>query len=230
MSESASDLIVADDERVIRQSIAGLLESNGYGVRAAKNGEEALRLYRERRPDLLLLDVMMPKGDGYEVCETIRKTDVDTPVLFLTALDSDRDELRGLDAGADVYIPTTVSDEVLLARLAAAIRRHRRDEPTGDFDFAGWRVDPAKLAMRRKGGASVSLNERELALLRWFAMHPGEVFSRDFLFTRFWGVDFEGCDNTLTVAIGRLRTKLGDDAESLVVIRGSGYSFRVKDC
>ena len=228
MSENAPDLIVADDERVIRQSIVGLLESNGYAVRAARNGEEALRLYRERRPDLMLLDVMMPKGDGYEVCETVRQTDVDTPVLFLTALDSDKNELRGLDAGADVYIPKTVSNDVLLARIAAAIRRHRHDEPTGDFDFANWHVEAAKLAMRRKNGSPVSLNEREVALLRWFAAHPGEVFSRDFLFTRFWGASFEGCDNTLTVAIGRLRTKLGDDAESLVVIRGSGYSFRLK--
>ena len=225
-----ANIIVADDERVIRQSISGLLEKNGYAVRAAKSGEEALRLYQEERPDLMLLDVMMPKGNGYEICETIRKTDVETPVLFLTALDSDQDELKGLGVGADAYIFKTVSEEVLLARIAAAIRRHRHDEPTGDFDFADWHVDAAKLSMRRNPGEVVSLSEREVAILRWFAGHPGEVFSRDFLFTRFWGISFEGCDNTLTMTIGRLRAKLGDDAKALVVIRGSGYSFRASGC
>ena len=222
----AADIIIADDERVIRQSVAALLEASGFAVRAAKDGEEALRLYRERRPDLMLLDVMMPKGNGYEVCEAIRKTDVGTPVLFLTALDSDRDELRGLDVGADIYIPKTVSDEVLLARIAAAIRRRRHDEPTGDFDFADWHVDPSKLSMRWKDGGTVSLGEREVALLRWFAQHPGEVFSRDFLFTRFWGASFEGNDSTLSIAIMRLREKLGDSASGLKSVRGSGYVWR----
>ena len=219
-------IIVADDERVIRQSLAKLLETNGYSVRLAKNGEEALRLYHEQRPDLMLLDVMMPKGDGYEVCKTIRKTDVETPVLFLTALDSDVDELRGLDAGADIYIPKTVSDEVLLARIAAAIRRHRHDEPTGDFDFAGWHVDPAKLSMRRKTGDAVMLSEREVAMLRLFAGHAGEVFSRDFLETRFWGVDFEGGDSALKLTIFRLREKLGAAGDRIQSVRGSGYVFR----
>ena len=221
-----SDIIIADDERVIRQAISRLLEANGYAVRSAKNGEEALRLYREQSPDLLLLDVMMPNGDGYAVCETIRKTDVETPILFLTALDSDRDELRGLDAGADVYIPKTVSDDVLLARIGAAIRRHRQNAPTGDFHFADWHVEPAKLSMRKKGGPPVLLNEREVALLRLFAAHPGEVFSRDFLFTRLWGASFEGNDSTLSIAVLRLREKLGESAVGLKSVRGSGYVWR----
>ena len=226
MSMSAPDLIVADDERVIRQSIVGLLESNGYAVRSAKNGEEAERLYRERRPDLMLLDVMMPKGTGYEVCETVRKTDVETPVLFLTALDSDVDELKGLGVGADAYISKTVSNEVLLARIAAAIRRHRHDEPTGDFAFADWHVEAAKLSMRRMTGDAVPLNEREVALLRWFAGHSGEVFSRDFLLAKFWGASFDGADSTLSIAILRLREKLGADAAGLKSVRGSGYVWR----
>ena len=220
------DIIVADDERVIRQAIAKLLEASDYSVRAAKNGEEALRLHHEQRPDLMILDVMMPKGNGYEVCETIRKTDVDTPVLFLTALDSDVDELKGFGVGADAYISKTVSDAVLLARIAAAIRRHRHDDPTGDFDIAGWHVDPAKLAMRRKTGVAVALSEREVSMLRLFAGHAGEVFSRDFLETKFWGVDFEGGDSALKLTIFRLREKLGADGERIQSVRGSGYVFR----
>ena len=221
-----ADIVLAEDERLIRQSLVGLLEESGYAVRAAGNGEEALRLYRERRPDLLLLDVMMPKGNGYEVCETVRRTDGDTPVLFLTALDSDVDELKGLGAGADAYISKTVSNEVLLARIAAAIRRHRHDEPTGDFDIANWHVEPAKLSMRRKSGETAALNEREVAMLRLFAGHPGEVFARDFLITRFWGVSFDGNDSTLSIAILRLREKLGESAADLKTVRGTGYVWR----
>lgn len=224
------EIILADDERAVRTSLMVLLVSNGYDVRAAKDGAEALRLHQERRPDLLLLDVMMPKMNGYEVCEAVRKTDADTPILFLTALDTDKDEMRGLEAGADVYIPKTVSEDILLARIAAAIRRYRHDEPTGEFDFADWHVDPRKLSMRRKTGDAVLLNEREVALLRWFAMYPGEVFSRDFLFTKFWGVDFRGADNTLTVALTRLRTKLGESATAFAAVRGSGYVFRPGAC
>ena len=223
------DVILADDERVVRLSISALLESSGFAVRVARNGEEALRLYRERRPDLMLLDVMMPKGNGYEACETIRRTDVDTPVLFLTALDSDVDELKGLGVGADDYISKTVSNDVLLARIAAAIRRRRHDAPTGDFDFASWHVEPAKLSMRRKSGGDMALNERELALLRWFAGHPNEVFSRDFLLTRFWGAAFDGSDSTLSIAILRLREKLGADAAGLKSVRGSGYVWRPQE-
>lgn len=221
-----ADVILAEDERLIRQSLVALLEASDYAVRAARNGEEALQLYRERRPDLLLLDVMMPKGNGYEVCETVRKTDVETPVLFLTALDSDVDQLKGLGVGADDYITKTVSNEILLARIAAAIRRHRHDAPTGDFDFADWHVEPAKLSMRQASGIAVPLNEREVALMRWFAGHPGEVFSRDFLFTKFWGADFEGNDSTLSIAILRLREKLGESATGLKAVRGTGYVWR----
>ena len=221
-----AEILIVDDERMIRAGLARLLSGAGFAVREARDGKSALAAVAERRPDLVLLDVMMPRGNGYEVCETIRRTDGETPVLFLTALDSDVDELKGLGVGADAYISKTVSDEVLLARIAAAIRRHRHDEPTGDFDFADWHVEPAKLSMRRKTGKTVALNEREVALLRWFAGHPGEVFSRDFLFTKFWGVSFDGNDSTLSIAILRLREKLCEAAAGLQAVRGSGYVWR----
>ena len=220
------EILIVDDERTVRESFKSLFEREGFSVRTASDGAKALAAFAEKKPDIVLLDVMMPKMSGYEVCARIRKTDVETPVLFLTALDSAQNELRGLEAGADLYVPKTVPDEVLLGRIAALMRRQRHDAPTGDFDFAGWHVDPAKLSMRRKAGKPVALNEREVALLRLFARHPGEVFSRDFLLTRLWGISFDGNDSTLSIAILRLREKLGETAAGLKSVRGSGYVWR----
>ena len=221
------EILLAEDERVFRKHLTDTLEANGYSVRAVSNGEKALELYRTRKPDLLLLDIMMPRLNGYDVCERIRQTDAVTPVLFLTALDSDGDEVKGLSAGADGYIVKTVSEDVLLARIAAVMRRHCQEEPSGRFDFAGWHVEPNRLAMRYgRDGSDVGLSEREVALLRLFAFRSGELCSRESLLAKFWGADFAGDENTLTVAISRLKVKLGDVGRCLVTIRGSGYVFR----
>ena len=176
-----ADILLADDERSIRTLLKGVLESRGYAVRTAANGNQALALYGARRPDLLLLDVMMPGMGGIEVCEAVRRGDADTPIVFLTALDSEADELRGLGVGADAYIAKTVSEEILLARIAAALRRSER--LSCGFDFGSWRVEPLRLAMRGANGEETPLSEREVAILRAFADHPGEVFARDALLT-----------------------------------------------
>lgn len=220
------EILLAEDERVFRASLKDLLEANGYAVRAVANGEKALAAYRERRPDLLLLDVMMPVKGGYETCEEIRRTDVETPILFLTALDSDEAELKGLGVGADQYISKTVSNDVLLGRIAAVVRRRRRDEPSGDFDFADWHVEAESLSMRRGSDGPVSLNEREVAVLRWFAAHPGSVFTRDFLCTKFWGADCESDEGVVTVFVHRLRSKLGKAGATLMAVHGVGYAYR----
>ena len=117
----AADILLADDERALRVFLKEALERRGFSVRCAPDGERALAMYRARRPDLLILDVMMPGMGGCAVCEAVRREDAETPVLFLTALDSEADELRGLGAGADAYVPKTVSEEVLVARIAAAL-------------------------------------------------------------------------------------------------------------
>ena len=176
MSVSA-DILLADDERSIRSLLKGVLEKRGYAVRTAANGDQALALYRAQRPDLLVLDVMMPGTGGIEVCKAVRREDADTPIMFLTALDSEADELRGLGVGADAYVVKTVSEEILLARIAAALRRN--DRLSSDFGFGSWRVEPLRLAMRCGGtGEEVALSEREVAMLRAFSSHPGEIFPR----------------------------------------------------
>jgi DNA-binding response OmpR family regulator len=226
---AAIEILLAEDERVIREAVAKRLSAAGYSVRMAADGIRALELYREKRPDLLLLDVMMPGLDGFSVCERVRKSDLDTPVVFLTALDSEADELKGFETGADGYVSKTVSCEIMLARIAAAMRRRRRDMPKGVFPFARWQVDAPGMRMYRTGTeeGSVKLSEREVAMLRIFASYPGEVISRDFLVSRLWGPDGAGSDNALTVAVKRCREKLGIDGELLEPVRGCGYVFRV---
>lgn len=217
-----AEILLADDERVVRDALRGLLEDHGYVVRCASDGERALALYREHRPDLVLLDVMMPRLGGYDVCEAIRREDLETPIVFLTALDSDEHELRGLGVGADSYMSKTVSEAVMLARIAAALRRSDAPSSAG-FGFGGWRIDPPKMSMRGRSGEAVRLGDREIAILRMFASHPGEVMSRDMLLTRFFGPD--AGETALTVAISRLRDKLGAAGASIKSVRGAGYAY-----
>ena len=226
---SRCEILLAEDERLLRRALAETLEKAGYTVRTAVDGPDTIMQHGRKRPDLMLIDVMMPKMDGISACRRIRETDTSTPVIFLSALDSDFDELRGLEAGGDIYISKTVSKEVLLGRIAAALRRHRMDEPEGDFFFESWRILPRECSMLRKSSFRCPLNEREIVLLRMFSMHPDEVFSRDFLYTKLWNGDDGLTENALTVTIARLRGKLGDDGACIKSIRSSGYVYRPRE-
>lgn len=225
MPTSKPQILLADDERVLRQVLSCVLSDAGYDVIVVKNGAEALMQFRQAKPSLVLLDVMMPKMSGYEVCRRIRETDAETPILFLTALASEIDQLTGLGVGADDYICKTVSDAVLLARIASVLRRASRVTACGDFDFGAGRVDAAGLILRRAGVAT-ALSERDVAVLRLFAERPGEVFTRDFLLTRFWPDDARPSDGALNVYFFGLREKLGVDGDLLVTVRGVGYVYR----
>jgi len=220
-----ADVILAEDDRVVRNTLAAVLERAGHTVRAVRDGARALASFEAKRPDAVILDVMMPVMDGREACRKIRETDVETPVIFLTALDSEADELEGLGLGADDYVSKSASDEILLARLSAALRRVMQPQARGDFDFGPWRIDASALSMSR-GGKAVELSEREIALLRLFISKPGEVFSRDFLLTRFWEDEADASDNALSIAMFNLREKLGDAGAALRTVRGAGYAYR----
>lgn len=228
----STDILLAEDESAIREGLAALLESEGYAVRTAADGVSALEAFRARRPDLLLLDVMMPRKNGYAVCAAVRASDPRVPILFLTAKDGDADELRGLSLGADDYIPKTASEPVLLARIARAVQRARASEPASGnqppsgnevFAFGCWRVDAVRYRLLGGDGRTVDLSVREIELLRHFHRHPGEVATRDFLLTRFWGLDFEGGEAALSTAVARLREKLGPAAARIETVRGVGY-------
>lgn len=219
-------ILLAEDERVVRLSLSALLSGAGYEVEAVRDGEEAVRRFRADPPDLALLDVMMPGTDGLSACRRIRETDAATPVVFLTALDSDEAQLRGLGAGADDYVAKSASEEVILARVATALRRRDSAAPSGDFDFGSCRVSARGLELRGADGSRVPLKERDVAVLRLFAEHPREAFSRDFLLTRFWPADADITDNALSVYMASLRSRLGADGRLLEAVRGVGYAYR----
>lgn len=222
------EILVAEDDRIYRQALTAILEGAGHVVRLAPNGRKALALFRAQRPELVLLDVMMPVMDGFTACQEIRRLDPSVPVLFLTAKDAEADELRGRGLGADDYIPKAVSDAVLLARLASVFRRCVPRDVAARFVFGGWTVDPGRMSMSRVGCRSVNLTERELALLNHFSSHPEETFSKDWLLMRFWGADSACGEGAVSTALHTLRAKLGPSSECLETVWGRGVRYRLQ--
>ena len=222
-----AEILVAEDEKGIREGLAELLECEGYGVRQAADGVEALECYRRRRPDLILLDIVMPRKNGLAVCSEIRSQDRELPILFLTARAGEADIVSGFARGADDYMSKTIPSSEKLARIAAVLRRSRWNPSDADstFLFGGWVVNGVTLEMDRVSGEKVRLTLREVEMLRYFHTHRGEVISRDNLITRFWGLAFDGNEKTLSVAISRLREKLGPAGSCIRTITGAGYSF-----
>ena len=222
-----TEILLVDDERTLAQSLSSRLEAAGYSVRLASSGAAALEAIGERRPDLVLLDIMMPGMDGETVCRRLREADKGLLVVFLTALSSPEDEVRALASGGDSFISKTVSDEVLLARLSALLRlRSQEAEDGGDFDFGSWRVEGGKLRMVRSSGRAEPLMEREVAFLRLLARNPETVFSREAILAQLWGLESEVSDNALSSFVYALRKKLGRDGARLASVRGTGYAYR----
>lgn len=221
------EILLVDDDRLLVKTLSAVLAEAGYSVRTAANGAKAVEAVALRRPDLVLLDVMMPRKNGLEVCRELRKSNADLPVLFLTSLETTDDEIACLTAGGDGFIPKTAPDEILLARVAAALRsRKLREHDAADFEFGSWKVLPNALQLLSRSGRTVNLTERELFLLRLFSDHPQEVFTRDALLTRLFGATADPRDNALNLMIHELRKKLGSAANAIKAIYGVGYAYR----
>jgi two-component system response regulator MprA len=219
---------VADDDPAVRESLRRSLAFNGYDVITAPDGEEALRLVREDRPDAVVLDVMMPRLDGLQACRALRSTGDDIPVLLLTARDAVADRVAGLDAGADDYLPKPFALEELLARLRALLRRVPREETADELlVFADLTLDLASRDVRR-GERSVRLTRTEFALLELLMRNPRRVLSREYILEEVWGFDFPTTANSLEVYVGYLRRKTEEDGEIRLVhtVRGVGYVLR----
>ena len=225
-------VLFAEDDNTLRNAIALALKSEGYEVRACKDGAEALAAYAERRPDLLILDVMMPKKSGYDVCAEIRRNDDLLPVMFLTAKSSEEDIVLGLGLGADDFIAKPVRLDVLLARIAVVMKWTKRAAPAaaqGDTFMVGDAlIDATRFVVRRNGEPDLPLTLRELGLLRTFAARPGEVLSRDALLDAVWGGNYFTSSRTLDQHIVQIRRKLGKSGNLVETVRGIGYRLRNK--
>ena len=222
-------ILVVDDDRAVRESLRRSLAFNGYTVDLAEDGVEALEAIASERPDAVVLDVMMPRLDGLEVCRQLRSTGDDLPILVLTARDSVSERVSGLDAGADDYLPKPFALEELLARLRALLRR-TGPEDAGDgavMTFADLTLDPSTREVHR-GNRPFSLTRTEFSLLEMLIANPLLVLTRSRILEEVWGFDFPTSGNALEVYVGYLRRKTEAEGESRLIhtVRGVGYVLR----
>jgi two-component system, OmpR family, response regulator MprA len=221
-------ILVVDDDRAVRESLRRSLSFNGYSVALAQDGVEALDLISTDRPDAVVLDVMMPRLDGLEVCRQLRSTGDDLPILVLTARDSVSERVAGLDAGADDYLPKPFALEELLARMRALLRRTTPDDGESPaMTFADLSLDPVTREVTR-GTRQISLTRTEFALLEMLIANPRRVLTRSRILEEVWGFDFPTSGNALEVYVGYLRRKTEAEGEPRLIhtVRGVGYVLR----
>ena len=212
----------------MRESLRRSLSFNGYSVALAQDGLEALDLISSDRPDAVVLDVMMPRLDGLEVCRQLRSTGDDLPILVLTARDSVSERVAGLDAGADDYLPKPFALEELLARMRALLRRTTpEDGESPAMTFADLSLDPVTREVTR-GTRQISLTRTEFALLEMLIANPRRVLTRSRILEEVWGFDFPTSGNALEVYVGYLRRKTEAEGETRLIhtVRGVGYVLR----
>ncbi|MDN4462665.1 response regulator YycF [Fructilactobacillus sanfranciscensis] len=230
-----SKILVVDDEKPITDIEKFSLEKEGYEVEVAYDGEDALKKVEENTPDLIILDIMLPKIDGLEVAKEVRKTH-DMPIIMVTAKDSELDKVLGLEIGADDYVTKPFSNRELVARVKANLRRQsvasenssKEDDEKREITFGDLTVHPDSYSVT-KNGKTVDLTHREFELIHYLAQHAGQVMTREHLLQTVWGYDFFGDVRTVDVTVRRLREKIEDDPSQpkwLVTRRGVGYYVR----
>ncbi|EKQ17932.1 two-component response regulator [Lacticaseibacillus paracasei] len=234
----AKKILVVDDEKPISDIVKFNLDKEGYDVVTAYDGEEALKKVEAESPDLILLDLMLPKIDGLEVARQIRK-EHDTPIIMLTAKDSEIDKVLGLELGADDYVTKPFSNRELVARVKANLRRtassnaasNEEDEANKELEVGDLTIHPDAYTVSKRG-ENIELTHREFELLHYFARHLGQVMTREHLLQTVWGYDYFGDVRTVDVTVRRLREKIEDNPshpEWLVTRRGVGYYLRNPD-
>jgi len=219
-------VLVVDDDAKTVELVKLYLNRDGYRILTAYDGIEALRLAREKHPDLIVLDLMLPGIDGFQVCRTLRD-ESDVPIIMLTARTTDQDKLAGLDLGADDYVTKPFSPRELAARIRAVLRRLPGERGPAEVIRGDLTIDFVK-HKASLAGRSLNLTESEFKLLGVLALEPGRVFSRAQLIERALGYDFEGFDRTIDVHIRNLRRKLEPDTNHpryIKTVYGAGYIF-----
>ena len=217
-------ILVVDDEKNIVELARLYLESEGYVVESAYDGAEALAKIRSLRPALVVLDLMLPKIDGWEVCRRVRATS-DVPIIMLTARSEDVDKIVGLELGADDYLTKPFNPRELVARVRAVLRRYERAaKPTRAIHIGQVTIDPARREVT-VAGKPIKLRAKEFDLLLALAQHRGLVLSRNQLLDLVWGYDFYGSTRTVDVHIAHLREKLAGSGVVIETVRGVGYKL-----
>ncbi|RLC58354.1 MAG: DNA-binding response regulator [Chloroflexi bacterium] len=219
-------VLLVEDERRLSQLVRRVLVEEGHTVDAAFDGEEGLAMGLEGTHDVIVLDIMLPEKDGIEVCKSLRRKKIDTPVLLLTALDGVDDRVRGLDAGADDYLPKPFAFQELLARLRALSRRRVQTS-----DALEMKVDDLSLDVRRRraqrAGTPIELSPKEFSLLEFLMRNQGRVVTRTQILDHLWGYDFATDSNLVDVYVAYLRRKIdkGHDHKLIRTVRGVGYAL-----
>jgi two-component system, OmpR family, lantibiotic biosynthesis response regulator NisR/SpaR len=226
-------ILVVDDEDAIVQFVQDALEDEGYTVCTAFDGWQAMKEARQRHPDLVILDIMLPGCDGFVVCKELRE-DLDIPVLFLSAKQSDADKVWGLSVGADDYVVKPFSIKELIARVEAHLRRERRSQgrtqqlrQATQLRYGALTVDLSAYEVRYAGEA-LALTRKEFEIIRFLILHPRQVFSREIIYDRIWGMDSLGNTETVTEHIKRIRRKLTQvdmRTEYIGTVWGVGYRW-----
>ena len=231
-------ILLVDDEDALLEGLGYSLRREGYTVDTASDGVEALERARSCRPDLIILDVLLPRLDGVSVCRELRCSGFEAPVLLLTCKDEEIDKVVGLEVGADDYITKPFATREMIARVRAHLRRWQRTQsrshpdpgrPGAAMRAEGLRLDPERRQVDIDE-RPVQLSHREFELLHYLMLHCERVVTREALMEKVWGYDFEGDSNVLQVAVGRLREKIEQDTAHpryVVTVRGVGYRFEV---
>ncbi len=214
-------LLVVEDEQRLAAGLRKGLEAEGFAVDVVHNGTDGIWMARENPFDAIILDVMLPGANGYQVCRTLRSEGNWTPILMLTAKDGVWDQVEGLDTGADDYLTKPFSYAVLIARLRALRRRGAPVRPTV-LEAGELRLDPATRRVWLRG-EQIELTRREFAVLEYLLHHPDEVMSKRDILDHVWDFDFDGDPNIVEVYVRRLRTKLHRDQPVIETVRGAGY-------
>lgn len=227
-------ILIVEDDRTLQETLAYNLKKEGYLVESVDDGLAALEKTRQTNPDLILLDIMLPGLDGFEVCRILRK-DMNIPILMLTARDDEIDRVVGLEVGADDYLSKPFSMRELIARVKALLRRVKimKEMSSGEtnahrvHDFGDLVIDETRREVRLKD-VPLDLKPKEYELLLFLAQHPGQVLSREFILEKVWGWDFFGDSRTVDVHIRWLREKIEEDSampKRIITLRSAGYRF-----
>jgi DNA-binding response OmpR family regulator len=219
-------VLIIEDDPTMLQVLRDNFEFSGYNVRTATDGKKALQAIRDTQPDLILLDIMLPEINGYDLCRRIRKDGLATPVIMLTAKGQESDIVLGLNLGADDYVTKPFSIDVLLARVGACLRR-RRERRTPVFEFGPCKLDTSSHKLFRKG-TEVSLTPKEYRLLEYFVNNVGRALTRDTILDDVWGKDLIVTDRSVDRCINTLRNKVEADPQHprfIQTIRDVGYRF-----